>query len=169
VPLPPPSGGIIEVERTVNASGNISVGNHVISAGSPLAGQRVTVRLDGPVAHILANATTISFRQISEAQRIAELAGTVTRLEASGTYAGHGLRGLDSGSAREQETYRVQPNELRALGTGECYVIHHGAAARVSVGLPAGAFGVYPVPAWLDQGRPGQSQLRPPVEPGQVR
>jgi transposase InsO family protein len=58
-PLPPPSGGVIEIERTVNASGNISVGNHVISAGSPLAGQRVTVRLDGPVAHILASGTTV--------------------------------------------------------------------------------------------------------------
>src|SRR6516164_7596014 len=58
-PLPPPSGGVIEVDRTVNASGNISVGNHVISAGAPLAGQRVTVRLDGPVAHILANGTTV--------------------------------------------------------------------------------------------------------------
>jgi len=58
-PLPPPSGGIIEIERTVNASGNISVGNHVISAGSPLAGQRVTVRLDGPLAHILAGGTTV--------------------------------------------------------------------------------------------------------------
>ena len=58
-PLPPPSGEIVEVERTVNASGNISVGNHVISAGSPLAGQRVTVRLDGPVAHILAGGTTV--------------------------------------------------------------------------------------------------------------
>jgi transposase InsO family protein len=32
-PLPPPSGDVIEVERTVNASGNISIGNHVISAG----------------------------------------------------------------------------------------------------------------------------------------
>jgi hypothetical protein len=58
-PLPPPSGGIIEIERTVNASGNISVGNYVISAGSPLAGQRVTVRLDGPVAHILADGTIV--------------------------------------------------------------------------------------------------------------
>jgi Integrase core domain len=56
-PPPPPSGGIIKIERTVNASGNISVGNHVISA--PLAGQRVTVRLDGPVAHILAGGTTV--------------------------------------------------------------------------------------------------------------
>ncbi len=58
-PLPPPSGDVIEIERTVNASGNISVGNHVISAVSPLAGQRVTVRLEGPVAHILANGTTV--------------------------------------------------------------------------------------------------------------
>jgi hypothetical protein len=58
-PLPPASGGIIELERTVNASGNISVGSHVISAGSPLAGQRVTVRLDGPVAQILADGTMV--------------------------------------------------------------------------------------------------------------
>jgi hypothetical protein len=57
-PLPPPSGEIIEVGLTVNTSGNISLGNHVISAGSPLAGQRVTVRLDGPVAHILADAAS---------------------------------------------------------------------------------------------------------------
>jgi hypothetical protein len=44
---------VIEVERTVNASGNVSLGNHMVSAGLPLAGQRVTLRLDGPVAHIL--------------------------------------------------------------------------------------------------------------------
>ena len=43
-----------EVDRTVNASGNISLGDHVISAGLPLAGQRVTLRLEGPVAHVLA-------------------------------------------------------------------------------------------------------------------
>src|SRR6185437_108785 len=46
-PLPPASGELVEVERTVNASGNVSI------VGLPLAGQRVTVRLDGPVAHIL--------------------------------------------------------------------------------------------------------------------
>jgi hypothetical protein len=52
-PLAPASGDVIEVERTVNASGNVSLGDHIISAGLPLAGQRVTLRLDGPVAHIL--------------------------------------------------------------------------------------------------------------------
>lgn len=52
-PLPPASGEVIEVERTVNASGNVSLGDHIVSAGLPLAGQRVTLRLDGPVAHVL--------------------------------------------------------------------------------------------------------------------
>lgn len=58
-PLPPPPGGVIDIERIVSASGNVTVGNHVISAGSPLAGQRVTLRLDGPVAHILANGSLV--------------------------------------------------------------------------------------------------------------
>jgi hypothetical protein len=31
--LPPASGDVIEVERTVNASGNVSLGNHMLSAG----------------------------------------------------------------------------------------------------------------------------------------
>ena len=52
-PLPAASADVIEVERTVNASGNVSLGNYMISAGLPLAGQRVTLRLDGPVAHIV--------------------------------------------------------------------------------------------------------------------
>ena len=37
----------------MNASGNVSLGSHMVSAGLPLAGQRVTLQLDGPVAHIL--------------------------------------------------------------------------------------------------------------------
>jgi integrase-like protein len=56
-PLPPASGDVIEVERTVNASGNVSLGNHMINVGLPLAGQRVTLRLDGPVVHILSGGT----------------------------------------------------------------------------------------------------------------
>jgi hypothetical protein len=58
-PLPPPAGDVIEIERIVNASGNVSVGSHVISAGLPLAGQRITLRLDGPVAHILSGGTVV--------------------------------------------------------------------------------------------------------------
>ena len=53
-PLPPASGDVIEVDRTVNASGNVSLGDRIVSAGLPLAGQWVTLRLEGPVVHILA-------------------------------------------------------------------------------------------------------------------
>src|SRR5271163_4385708 len=53
-PLPPASGDVIDVERTVNASGNVSLGDRILSAGLPLAGQRVTLRLEGPVAHVQA-------------------------------------------------------------------------------------------------------------------
>jgi hypothetical protein len=58
-PLPPASGDVTEADRTVNASGNVSLGDHIISAGLPLAGQRVTLRLDGPVAHILADGVLV--------------------------------------------------------------------------------------------------------------
>ncbi len=34
---------------------NVSLGDYIISAGLPLTGQRVALRLDGPVAHILAD------------------------------------------------------------------------------------------------------------------
>ena len=58
-PLPPASGDVTEVDRTVNASGNVSLGDRIISAGLPLAGQRVTLRLDGPVAHVLAGGVLV--------------------------------------------------------------------------------------------------------------
>jgi hypothetical protein len=58
-PLPPASGEVTEVDRTVNASGNVSLGDRVISAGLPLAGQRVTLRLEGPVAHVLAGGVLV--------------------------------------------------------------------------------------------------------------
>ena len=48
-----------EVDRTVNASGSVSLGDHNISAGLPLTGQRVTLRLDGPVAHMLADGVLV--------------------------------------------------------------------------------------------------------------
>lgn len=48
-PLPAASGDVIEVERTVNASGNVSLGDHVVSVGLLLAGQRVTLRLPEPL------------------------------------------------------------------------------------------------------------------------
>jgi hypothetical protein len=50
---------VIEVERTVSASGNVSLGDRILSAGLPLAGQRVTLQLGGPVAHVLSGGVLV--------------------------------------------------------------------------------------------------------------
>jgi transposase InsO family protein len=59
---PPPAGpapgvlaatSCVEVQRLVNASGIITVSNQVIQVGSPLAGQRARIRLDGQVMHVI--------------------------------------------------------------------------------------------------------------------
>jgi transposase InsO family protein len=59
---PPPAGNApgalaanscVEVQRLVNASGIITLGNQVIQVGSPLAGQRARIRLDGAVMHVI--------------------------------------------------------------------------------------------------------------------
>jgi len=59
---PPPAGpapgalaatACVEVQRLVNAAGIVTLGNHVIQVGSPLAGQRARIRLDGQVMHVI--------------------------------------------------------------------------------------------------------------------
>jgi transposase InsO family protein len=59
---PPPAGpapgalaatSCVEVDRLVNAAGIITLGNQVIQVGSPLAGQRARIRLDGQVMHVI--------------------------------------------------------------------------------------------------------------------
>jgi transposase InsO family protein len=59
---PPPAGqspgalaarACVEVERVVSASGAITLGNQVVLVGSPLAGQRARIRLDGNIMHVI--------------------------------------------------------------------------------------------------------------------
>jgi transposase InsO family protein len=59
---PPPAGpapgalaasSCVEADRLVTASGAITLGNQVILVGSPLAGQRARIRLDGQLMHVI--------------------------------------------------------------------------------------------------------------------
>src|SRR5258707_313664 len=43
----------VEVDRLVNSAGIITLGSQVIQVGSPLAGQRARLRLDGTVMHVI--------------------------------------------------------------------------------------------------------------------
>jgi hypothetical protein len=52
-PLPAPAAGdVVEVDRTVNRTGSVSLGQHMVLAADVLGGRRVAIRID---------ATTLSF------------------------------------------------------------------------------------------------------------
>jgi hypothetical protein len=59
---PPPAGPspgalaasrCVEVDRLVTGTGGITLGNRLILVGSPLAGQRARIRLDGQLMHVI--------------------------------------------------------------------------------------------------------------------
>jgi transposase InsO family protein len=58
-PLPVGTGAVIEVDRTVNATGLISLADQQVGVGSPLAGQRVTLRMEGPLMAVLGHDGTL--------------------------------------------------------------------------------------------------------------
>jgi len=52
-PLPTGDGAVIEVDRTVNATGGVSLASQQAGVGLPLTGQRVTLRMEGPLMAVL--------------------------------------------------------------------------------------------------------------------
>ncbi len=65
---PPPAAGApgalaaracVEAERVVSASGVITLGNKVVLVGSPLAGQRARIRLEGQLMHVITQDGTL--------------------------------------------------------------------------------------------------------------
>jgi transposase InsO family protein len=53
------AGAAIEVDRTVNRVGLIGLGRQQFQVGSPLAGRRVTCRLEGEVIHVIADGVLV--------------------------------------------------------------------------------------------------------------
>ena len=52
-PGPLPAAAIIEVQRLVGAGGCVGIGGKQVSAGIHLAGQRVTLRIDAKLIHVI--------------------------------------------------------------------------------------------------------------------
>jgi integrase-like protein len=48
-----PAGAVVEIDRTVDPSGNVKLGTAKLSLGALLAGQRVTLRFDGHLVHVV--------------------------------------------------------------------------------------------------------------------
>jgi transposase InsO family protein len=53
----PLAGGAIEIDRAVDSSGNLTVGAIKLKIGTELARQRVTLRIDGHLVHVITNGT----------------------------------------------------------------------------------------------------------------
>ncbi len=116
------------------------------------AGVRCVIVAQGPsglggdreIEALLTNGAVITCRQTDKAavERLAGLAGTEQRAEASAAYTGVlADRTGHEGSIRMQETYRVSPNQLRQLGTGEAVVIHSGRWAWLAVAMSEAGYG----------------------------
>jgi transposase InsO family protein len=58
-PLPTGKTAVIEVDRTVNATGLISLADQQVGVGFQLAGQRVTLRMEGPMMAVIGSDGTL--------------------------------------------------------------------------------------------------------------
>jgi transposase InsO family protein len=58
-PLPTGDGAVTEVDRTVNATGCVNLASHQVGVGLPLTGQRVTLRMEGPLMAVLGHDGTL--------------------------------------------------------------------------------------------------------------
>ncbi len=85
----------------------------------------------GEAERILGSAQTVILHRVATPEAIVELAGTRRSLEYSSHFELDGATG--AGSARLQHAFKVDPNHVRALPTGEAFVIRRGKAMRIRV------------------------------------
>ena len=58
-PLPTGDRAVIEVDRTVNATGLVGLAGRQFGVGSQLAGQRITLRMEGPMMAVIGSDGTL--------------------------------------------------------------------------------------------------------------
>jgi hypothetical protein len=85
----------------------------------------------GERARLLGAASTVIAHRLADPEPVAARAGTVQRAERSHQLDHLGVTGM--GSLRIQETYRIDPNDLRNLPAGVAWVTTAGRAAKVAV------------------------------------
>lgn len=85
----------------------------------------------GVADRIVQNSETVILHALKRPERIIELAGTRLQVEASYQHDRGTATGMGSGQA--QHVYKIDPNEVRALAPGECFVIRRGGVVRVQV------------------------------------
>jgi hypothetical protein len=103
------------------------------AAGVVLAAQSVEGLHDdeGERTRLLNSASTLIAHRLADPDPIVTRAGTIRRAERSHQLDATGATGM--GSLRLQDTYRVDPNDLRSLPPGVAWIVTGGRAAKVAV------------------------------------
>jgi hypothetical protein len=119
--------------------------------GVVIAAQSVEGLHDDPNerARLLGAATTVIAHRLADPELVAARAGTTKRAERSHQLDPTGATGM--GSLRIQETYRIDPNDLRNLPPGVAWITTAGRAAKTAVALARAE------PASLGRSLPGGS------------
>lgn len=92
---------------------------------------------------IMTNAAVISYRQTTQAEMVAQLAGTRRTDEGSATYDDVGVLAA-GGSTRRQHAFKLNPQLLREMGAGELVVIAGGRYAYAVAAMTAAGFQLPP-------------------------
>jgi len=89
--------------------------------------------MGGPeaAARIIGSVGTVVLHQLPAPEELVRIAGTRLVVESSLQHDEGQATGL--GSARTQHAFKVDPNEVRALQPGMCFVIGSGRAAKVAI------------------------------------
>jgi hypothetical protein len=83
------------------------------------------------IARITENMETVFLHSVKRPESLAALAGTKRAVESSLQHEDG--RPTGAGSGRSQHVWKVDPNDVRALQPGECFVIRKGRAARIQI------------------------------------
>jgi hypothetical protein len=109
-------------------------------------------------ARLLNSASTLIAHRLADPDPIVTRAGSIRRPERSHQLDAGGATGM--GSLRLQDTYRIDPNDLRSLPPGVAYVVTGGRAAKVAVSRGGRALPVGPSRRDL-----GASEVVGPADP----
>ena len=99
---------------------------------------QVAEGMGGPeaAARIIGSVGTVILHQLPAPEEFVRIAGTRMIVESSVQHEGGQATGM--GSARMQHAFKVDPNEVRALRPGMCFVIGSGKAAKVAIARAPG-------------------------------
>jgi hypothetical protein len=110
---------------------------------------------------IVQNTETVIVHALKRPERIIELAGTRLQIEASYQHERGTATGMGSGQA--QHVFKIDPNEVRALRPGECFVIRRGGVVRVQVArAPDVHAAIPPGPPVIPSAAPERQAPEPP-------